>query len=63
MRRISVEPATLADVARILAPESARLKMVADNERIAQLEEEVTELRAEVAGLRRTVEELRAQFE
>ena len=48
---------------RVLAPESARLREMAGNERIAQLEEEVAELRAEVAGLRQTVEELKAQFE
>jgi hypothetical protein len=45
------------------APESARLKVMAENERIGMLEEEVGNLRAEVEELRRVVAEFRAQFE
>ena len=43
--------------------EGARLKVMAEDGRIAKLEEEVASLRAEVAGLRRLVEEFKAQFE
>jgi uncharacterized protein YceH (UPF0502 family) len=52
-----------AEEERLPAPESARLKVLAENERIAQLEEEVAGLRAEVARLRLAVEELKAQFQ
>ena len=45
------------------APEAARLKVMAENERIGRLEEEVASLSEEVAELRRTVAEFRAQFE
>jgi uncharacterized protein len=45
------------------APEAARLKVMAENERMARIEEEVASLRDEVAGLRRAVEEFKAQFE
>lgn len=45
------------------APEAARLKVMAENERIDRLEEEVASLSEEVAELRRTVAEFRAQFE
>jgi uncharacterized protein YceH (UPF0502 family) len=45
------------------APEAARLKVIAENERIGRLEEEVASLSEEVAELRRTVAEFRAQFE
>ena len=44
-------------------PEAARLRVMAENERLARLEEEIALLRAEVAGLRRLVEEFKAQFE
>ena len=44
-------------------PEAARLKVMAENERIALLEGEVAALRAEVAELRRAVMEFKAQFE
>lgn len=44
-------------------PEAARLRVMAENERLEKLEEEVALLRAEVAGLRRLVEEFKAQFE
>lgn len=52
------------------APEPARQRVMAENERIAKLEsevaglrEEVAGLREEVAGLRRLMEEFKAQFE
>lgn len=45
------------------APEAARLRVMADNERIAGLEGEVAALREEVAGLRQMVEEFQRQFE
>jgi uncharacterized protein YceH (UPF0502 family) len=44
-------------------PEPARQRVIAENERIAKLEEEVIALRAEVALLRLAVEEFKAQFE
>jgi uncharacterized protein YceH (UPF0502 family) len=45
------------------SPEAARLRVMAENERIVRLEGEVAELRTEVAELRRLVEEFKAQFE
>ena len=45
------------------APEAARLKVMAENERIGKIEEEVAALRDEVTLLRRLVEEFKAQFE
>lgn len=44
-------------------PEAARLKVMAEDERISKLEEEVGALRSEVAELRQLVEEFKAQFE
>ncbi len=44
-------------------PEAARLRVMAENERLTQLEGEVVSLRSEVAELRRMVEEFKAQFE
>lgn len=44
-------------------PEPARLRVMAGDERITQLEQEVAALREEVAGLRQTVEEFKKQFE
>lgn len=44
-------------------PETARLKVMAENERIAKLEEEVAALRGEVVELRRLVDEFKSQFE
>jgi len=43
--------------------EPARLRVAAENDRIALLEEEIAALRAEVAELRRTMKEFAAQFE
>ena len=44
-------------------PEAARLRVMAEDERFARLEEEVAALRTEVAGLRELVEEFKSQFE
>jgi len=44
-------------------PEVARQRVMAENERIGKLEDEVALLRAEVATLRQAVEEFKAQFE
>lgn len=44
-------------------PEPARLRVQAENERLALLEEELALLRAEVAELRGLVHEFKAQFE
>lgn len=47
-----------------IAPqEPARLRVMAEDERFARMEEEIAALRNEVAGLRQTVEEFRAQFD
>jgi uncharacterized protein YceH (UPF0502 family) len=53
--------AETADETRELQ-EDARHCIVAENDRIANLEREVSSLRAEVADLRRSVEEFKAQF-
>jgi uncharacterized protein YceH (UPF0502 family) len=45
------------------APEPARVRVMAENERIVKLEEEVAALRAEVAVLCQAVEEFKKQFE
>ncbi|MSN24797.1 MAG: DUF480 domain-containing protein [Geobacter sp.] len=45
------------------APEAARQRVMAENERIAKLEEEVTALQVEVANLRQLMEEFKKQFE
>ena len=44
-------------------PESARLRVMAEDDRIAKVEEEVAELRLEVAELRRMVRDFTSQFE
>lgn len=46
-----------------VAPEPARVRVMAENERIVKLEEEVAALREEVAGLREIVEEFKQQFD
>ena len=45
------------------APEAARVRVQAGDERVTKLEEEVAGLREEVAGLRQLVEEFKKQFE
>lgn len=45
------------------APEPARLRVQAENDRVARLESEVAGLREEVADLRSLLEEFRRQFE
>jgi uncharacterized protein YceH (UPF0502 family) len=45
------------------APEPARIRVMAENVRMQQLEEEVAVLRSEVDELRRLVQEFKAQFE
>ena len=44
-------------------PEQARLRVMAENERLSALEEDVRLLREEVAELRKVLEEFMAQFE
>jgi hypothetical protein len=45
------------------APEAARMRVAAENDRIARLEAEVTALRDDVADLRRMMDEFKKQFE
>jgi uncharacterized protein YceH (UPF0502 family) len=45
------------------APEAARMRVAAENNRIAKLEAEVTALRDDVADLRRMMDEFKKQFE
>jgi len=45
------------------APEAARVRVMAENERITRLEEEVAALREELAGLARVMDEFKRQFE
>jgi uncharacterized protein len=44
-------------------PEQARLQVMAENERLSALEEEVRLLREEVVDLRKVIEEFKGQFE
>ncbi len=44
-------------------PEPARQRVMAENERIAKLEADVTSLHEEVADLRRVINEFKKQFE
>lgn len=46
-----------------LSPEPARVRVIAEDERMTRLQEEVATLRSEVAELRQTVEEFKKQFE
>lgn len=59
---LSGEP-QLVQTERQVAPEAARLKVMAEDERVAALEADVAVLKEEVAALRKTMEEFRAQFE
>lgn len=52
-----------AVLTQLPAPEAARLKVMAEDERIQSLEGEVAALRTEVGELRKLVEEFKAQFE
>jgi len=45
------------------SPEAARVRVMAENERIAHLETEVAGLREEIAELRQLIEEFKKQFE
>jgi uncharacterized protein YceH (UPF0502 family) len=45
------------------APETATLRVRAENERLAALEAEVAALRAELESIKGQIEEFRAQFE
>jgi len=45
------------------SPEPARVRVMAENERMVKLEEEVVALRSEVAELRQAVEAFKSQFE
>ena len=56
------EPEIVAEEAAP-SPEAARLRVMAGDERIANLEQEVAALRSEVAELRQLVAEFKAQFE
>lgn len=55
-------PQVSADSQEVLA-EPARLRVMAEDDRIAQLEQQVAALRCEMESLRQTVEEFRRQFE
>lgn len=59
---LSGEPQT-AVVERQPPPEAARVRVMAENERLAELEVEIAATKEEVAALRRMMEEFKAQFE
>jgi uncharacterized protein YceH (UPF0502 family) len=59
---LSGEPQAVASD-RQPAPEAARVRVMAEDERIAALAADLAELKEEVAALRRMMEEFRAQFE
>lgn len=59
---LSGEP-TLQPSEKQLQPEVARIKVMAENERIATLEAEVTQLKDEIASLWQAMEAFKAQFE
>jgi len=56
------EPVLPPDDAPALLPEPARQRVMAKNERLDRLDEEVSALRAEIAAMRCTIEELRELF-
>jgi len=62
MHLLAGEP-QLPEEGQAAAPEAARVQVMAENERIARLEQEVTSLREELATLRQELEEFRTQFE
>lgn len=59
---LSGEPKS-QQIEKQFTPEAARVKVMAEDERITALESEVALLKDEVASLRKTMEEFRAQFE
>jgi uncharacterized protein YceH (UPF0502 family) len=59
---LSGEPVT-ASLERQLPPEAARVKVMAEDERIAELEAEVAAIREDLAALQRMMAEFTAQFE
>jgi uncharacterized protein YceH (UPF0502 family) len=59
---LSGEPVQSADESPP-PPEAARLRLMAEDERIVSLEAELAALKEEVASLRRMMEEFKAQFE
>lgn len=59
---LSGEPVVQA-VEREPAPEKARVRVMAEEERFSNLEAEVAQLKEEMASLRNLVEEFRAQFD
>ena len=56
-------PPECAEEGSELRPETARQRVMAENERIVKLEEEVAALRGEVVGLQQMMAEFKAQFE
>lgn len=52
----------VAEEPPVPAPEQARIEVLAENERIARLEREVSALHAEMAGLRKKFEDFAKQF-
>lgn len=58
----SIEPEPCPD-GKAPPPEAARLRMMAENERISNIEGELASLREEVAELRQMVAEFKRQFE
>jgi len=58
----SIEPEPCPD-GKAPPPEAARLRMMAENERISCIEGELARLREEVAELRQMVDEFKRQFE
>jgi uncharacterized protein len=56
------EPA-VGEEERTAPPEAARVRVMAEDERVTKLEREIAALREEVTELRRVVDEFRAQFE
>jgi uncharacterized protein YceH (UPF0502 family)/8-oxo-dGTP pyrophosphatase MutT (NUDIX family) len=55
-------PISVAEEPPVPMPEQARIEVLAENERIARLEQQVTALQTEVAGLKKKFEEFVKQF-